>query len=38
MLVAAAGAAALTPRHNIELLHGRKLDSIVPMRTSAAGR
>lgn len=30
MLLAAAGAAALTPRHRVELLHGRKLDSIIP--------
>lgn len=31
MLLAAAGAAALTPRHHVELLHGRKLDTIIPM-------
>ena len=30
MLAAAAAAAALTPRHHVELLHGRKLDTIVP--------
>lgn len=30
MLLAAGGAAALTPRHHVELLHGRKLDSIIP--------
>lgn len=30
MLLAAAGAAALTPRHHVELLHGRKLDAIIP--------
>lgn len=30
MLLAAAGAAALTPRHHVELLHGRKLDTIIP--------
>lgn len=30
MVLAAAGAAALTPRRHVELLHGRKLDAIVP--------
>lgn len=30
LLFAAAGAAALTPRHHVELLHGRKLETIVP--------
>lgn len=30
MLVAAAAAAALTPRHHVELLHGRKLEAIIP--------
>lgn len=30
MLLAAAGAAALTPRRHVELLHGRKLDAIIP--------
>lgn len=35
MLLAAAGAAALTPRRHIELLHGRKLDTIVPQQIGA---
>ncbi len=35
MLLAAAGAAALTPRHHVELLHGRKLDAIVPPKIGA---
>jgi len=35
MLFAAAGAAALTPRHRVELLHGRKLDTVVPARIGA---
>ncbi len=30
MLVAAAGAAALTPRRHVELLHGRKLENVIP--------
>ena len=30
MLAAAAGAYALTPRRHVELLHGRKLDAIIP--------
>ncbi len=30
MLLAAAGAAALTPRRHVELLHGRKLETIIP--------
>lgn len=30
MLVAAGAAAALTPRRHVELLHGRKLEAIVP--------
>ncbi|MBV8971822.1 MAG: EpsI family protein [Sphingomonadaceae bacterium] len=32
MLAAAAAAAALTPRHRVEYLHGRKLDTIVPQK------
>ena len=32
MLVAAAGAAVMTPRRHVELLHGRKLDAIIPNR------
>lgn len=35
MLVAAAAAAALTPRHHVELLHGRKLEAIVPTKIGA---
>ena len=35
MLAAAAAAAALTPRHHVELLHGRKLEAIVPLRIGA---
>ncbi len=35
MLAAAAGAAALTPRRHVELLHGRKLDAIVPLTIGA---
>lgn len=30
MLLAAAGATALTPRRHVELLHGRKLETIIP--------
>jgi len=32
MIVAATGAALLAPRRHVELLHGRKLDTIVPER------
>ncbi len=35
MLVAAAGAAALTPRRHVELLHGRKLENVIPTRIGA---
>ena len=35
MLVAAGAAAALTPRHHVELLHGRKLDAIIPAKIGA---
>ena len=35
MLAAAAAAAALTPRHHVELLHGRKLEAIVPSTIGA---
>ena len=35
MLAAAAAAAALTPRTHVELLHGRKLDAIIPMKIGA---
>lgn len=30
MLLAAVGAAALTPRRHVELLHGRKLEALIP--------
>lgn len=35
MLIAAFGATALTPRRHVELLHGRKLDAIVPEKIAA---
>ncbi len=35
MLAAAAGAAALTPRRHVELLHGRKLEAIIPTTIGA---
>ncbi len=35
MLAAAAAAAALTPRRHVELLHGRKLDAVIPTAIGA---